>query len=350
MVRLAFALLAILGIGLSSESRGEETISTAEIIARSVSEDCLEWKISGVCIWLKCSIFGCRIVTTPRISHRLPDLVVAAYPEPNHSPWQDAARIIASMQIDSKEALSGGSVSGIGASRLLHDELKYFESDVIGSPVVRLPGVRRFLCRSASQPFFPYFVSLRDAIAWRSGMPDAKRSEALERGVREIGLWPEFTWGSVYPRSGFVMQAHAGKAAAVSSQRAVDIVLRDSTGHVTGKFSANPEQRVTRGDVKAENPRLCHLSGGRWQRTPRLNEEGRCVRQVWHQWLPSANEQSDRWQMLLPHHARRCETFGAQPEWPHPEISESGRYLWNYWAKYKCCVKAGGVLLKAFDF
>lgn len=324
------------------------TLSTHEIVARSISTDCLEWKVSGICIWLRCSIFGCRIVTTPKISHRLPDFVVAAYPHSRRSPWCEAAAQIFKNETDN--SLEGGSISGTGTTHLLHDALRFNEVDVIGGPATQLPGVGRFLCRSKSQPYFPYFVSLRDATAWRSGRPDSERHEARHPGSREIGSWPNFTWGAVYPRSGFVVQTNPGKAAAVASQRAVDIVLSDATGHVAKRLGNSPQYSIVRGDRRAESAAACHLSGGRWQQNSKNNDTSRCTSQQWHQWLPAANEKTDRWQMLSPHPSKHCETFGEQIDWPHPSIAEDGIYVWNYWARYKCCIKAGGILLKHFDF
>ncbi len=343
------ALLAILAGALPLNCHSD-SLSTAQIVDRSVSTDCLEWKIVGACIWLRCSILGCRVVTTPKISHRLPDFVVAAYPHTGDSPWSDRAQQMVSSRSSLEASLSGGGITGVGASHLLQDDLKFYEVDIDGSPVTQLPNVARYLCKRATQPLFTYYSTVRDATAWRSGLPDANRREARQPGVREIGYWPDFSWGSIYPRSGFIMQTHAGKAAAVASQRAIDIVLRDSSGHITEPFNLKRETRAIRGNPTARSPSECQRSGGKWQREPPFNEQASCVRQEWHQWLPVENERTDRWQMLLPHHSRRCETFGRRPEWPHPSISKSGRYIWNYWARYKCCVKAGGVLLKHFDF
>lgn len=349
MVKIAFALLVVTLSMHPFTIRGD-TLTTEEIVARSQSTDCLDWKISGICIWLRCSIFGCQVVTTPRISHYLPDFVVSSYAQTGQSPWPVVEQSLFDPTTDLVSSLSGGSITGTGTSRLLQDELKFHEVDVIGSPVTRVPGVKRFLCRRASQPFFPYFLSLFDAKAWRSGSPDSSRREALTPGMREIGSWPDYTWGSIYPRSGFILQTHAGKSAAVASQRAIDVVLRDNIGHIASRMAEHTEQDVRRGNPKASNPHTCGLSGGQWQRLPRSNKGGQCVKQVWRQWLPIADEKSDRWQMLLPHHSKRCETFGRQPEWPYPEVAGNDRYIWNYWGRYKCCVKAGGTLLSHFDF
>ena len=73
---------------LNSHTLGQ-SISTAEILSRSVSQECLNWRISGLCLWLKCTFFGCFVVTSPKIAHRIPDFVVSAYPQTGNSPWKE---------------------------------------------------------------------------------------------------------------------------------------------------------------------------------------------------------------------------------------------------------------------
>ena len=242
-------------------------------------------------------------------------------------------------------ALSGGSITGVGNELVQQESLQFNEVDVIGNPAANILDFGRFLCKSASKPLFPYFISLIDHAAWRSGLPDGERMEANTPGQREIGKWPHHTWGSVYPRSGFVFQNHPGKAAAVSCQRAIDVVLGDNTGHISSVFSPNSFNIVRRGDIDAESESDCARSGGRWN-----NRESECRTQSWYQWLPQSDESKDRWQMILPIRSEACETFGESDVWPHDSLAPDGKYIWNYWAKYKCCVKAGGILLSEFDF
>ena len=341
---VVWLLLALISFSASPKLSGD-SITTAEIISRSMSFDCLDWKINGICIWLKCSIFGCYIVTTPRISHRLPDLVVTSYPRTAKTPWLEKRSIFQSIHNQSNPLFSGGSIAGIGNELAQQESLRFSEVDVIGNPAINSLEFRRFLCRSAVEPHFPYFISLIDHKAWRSGLPDGNRKEANTPGAREIGNWPHHTWGSVYPRSGFVFQDHPGKAAAVASQRAIDVVLGDSSGHIVSSFSQNNFNIVQRGDPDARSENYCNRSGGSWN-----NRESRCSLNSWYQWLPKSNEKIDRWQMILPKISKSCVTFGESAIWPHHSLAEDGEYIWNYWAMYKCCVKAGGILLNHFDF
>ncbi|WP_176377048.1 TraU family protein, partial [Escherichia coli] len=108
-------------------------------------------------------------------------------------------------------------------------------ADALGHPATRLIGgmVPGFSCDSPVTPAMPYFLSTLDSLVWRTGMPESLYPEALIPGKREIGSQAEENlWGSVYPRSGFVMQTDDDKAAAVVAQRGADIISRTGEPHV----------------------------------------------------------------------------------------------------------------------
>ena len=324
------------------------TITTPEIISKSLSQNCLDWKVSGVCIWLKCTIFGCFVVTTPKISHRLPDFVVSAYPNTTHSPWVEFRSILTATvgQMD-QLLLSGGHLTGKSTNKLHQDVLKFNEVDVIGNPGLGLLKFGKFLCKSDVSPLQPYFTSISDAAAWRSGMPDATRREAQTPGLREIGNWPKSTWGSVYPRSGFVLQQDPAKAAAVASLRAIDIVTRDFSGHLIVKSAKSGARDIKVGDQKASNKNSCEISGGNWNAGTK--NQSSCEQQIWRQWSGKESDLGANWQMLLPKNESRCEAFGGEGSWSMGKIADDGNYVWNYWRRYQCCIKGGGKLLKSVD-
>jgi integrating conjugative element protein (TIGR03756 family) len=105
--------------------------------------------------------------------------------------------------------------------------------------------------------------------------------QALVPGLREIGNWPLNTWGSVYPRSGWLLQPDQPKAAAVAAQRVGDIVTRGAEPHVYWEVA----------------------SGGVFESDNKL---------VWRpQSLEERNDKTGDWQMLSPVMGTGCETFGA---------------------------------------
>ncbi len=343
----AQAICICLCLAAGSISAYGKSITTADLIARSHSLSCLDWKISGICIWLKCSIFGCYIVTTPRISHRLPDVVFQVYPNAFEPPWQSGLNY---RVFNNRNNVSGGIFSGVTRSNRQSDSLQFNEVDAIGSPAIGRLNFGRFLCKSAAKAFFPYFISVEDHISWRGAGADANKMESVTPGIREIGQWPHFTWGSVYPRIGFLIQSDPAKSAAVSAQRAADLIFRDPSEHIVRPLSRTLSNRVIRGNPKARNESECSLSGGSWASDSRGDTGPICRPQTWEQWLPRSNEKKDKWQMILPKPVNSCETFGRQRDFDAKKMAADRQYIWNYWGNYKCCVHPGGKLIKAFDF
>ena len=324
-----------------------EDFNVSDLANAALSWNCLDWKIDGVCVFLRCGLFGCRIVTTPRISHRLPDLVVQSYANTAAAPWLEwqpvakAAAKAASAALHGTfgTQLTGGSGSGSGPHRYT-DLLQFSETDVVGNPVAKTLEFGKFLCRSDVSPMKPYFVSATDALAWRSGIGELKRKESVTPGLREIGSGVESTWGPVFPRSGFVIQSDPARAAAVTAVRATDIVTSDSAGHIAQSYKTSASVRhVLRGDPGAQDPVTCRDSGGTWTVS---KGDATCERRTWRQWRVDSSETDDNWQILTPESSNQCKAFGGT-ESPS-EVAPDGAYAWHYWVRYRCCMKSGSFL------
>ena len=316
---------SVLGIGLTLMSLpaiSQLKINTAEISARSASLQCLAYEVEGVCVWLNCTPVGCELVAVPKIRHFSPDVVVSAYHETGKNPWSEMSPLIAAVQ----GPLEGG-VAAEAVDRQ-HTNLRFKNVDAIGNPVAGLLSTlfaqSGLICPSAARPFEPYFISTLDTLAWRFGIPEAVFPESLVPGVREIrgALGPLGTWGSVYPRSGFLVQAHDYKAAAVTAQRAANVITQLDQPHVYVPAVADP-------------------SPGYWP--PGEAREN--------------DPDSARWQMLLPQPENECHVFAdiddlhAGVADPYAKrLDEHGDYVWNLWRPYECCKRAGEVLLFSIDF
>lgn len=305
-------------------------ITTADILARSLQKDCLNWKIIGVCLWLHCKRGRCRVRATPRIRHYLPDLVFVAYDHTGASPWREAASLVTAAL-----PWQGGSYPGIDQRE--SSSLRFKEVDAIGhpQPLVRSAFGVSYLCRSQVKPMFPYFLSALDLPTWRDGGSEVLRQESLVPGLREIGDWPANSWGSVFPRTGFIMQPEDPKAAAVAVQRACDIVTQPGQARVYTPFGYSGHRRVFHGNSASRTRRNCEESGGRW------GLDG-CTRQAQIAWLPPINETNAHWQMISPITQTQCEQFGNDADWSQGKTSEDGSYVWNLWRQYECCVPGKG--------
>ena len=326
-----------------------ETFTTAEIVSRSVSKNCLDWRVIGICFWLKCSP-RCRIRTSPKIQHNLPDLVATAYPY--KSPWLE-------MQISSISNIYDSVISGGDVSRQQRksSQIKFREIEVIGNPAAQFRNIFgvSFLCKSQTKPLYRYFSSQntpQNIIPWRGQGLDLGKSETWIPGAREIGTWPTNTWGSIYPRVGYIVQTEDPKAAAVLAQRAIDVVTREGQGFSYTPLGHTGYRHHTWGDPKAKTEKECTETGGKWQPPNPISgyTKGLCMTRRSVQWMPPSDEKADKWQMISPVVNQQCETFGLDGAWSDGKESSDGNYAFNYWRNYKCCIPRSGKYIGSKEF
>lgn len=298
-------------------------ITTATIMNSTVSSQCLDYNVVGVCFWFYCSLTGCGVRTSLLVRHYVPELVVSSYENTGENPWvnivthasnvsADFAKLLAQGLVPTTDSVAGGqNVSG-GDARY-HQSLRFKNVDTLGHPGATafnsFAGAFGFVCRGASQPLRPYHLSSLDALAWRSGIPESVYPEALIPGRRELGQTGDL-WGNVYPRSGFIAQTHDYKAAALMAQRSADIVTRTGQPHVYTPLVRN-------------------------------------ARDGW--WPPSPIEEGDsnhRWQQLQPNMSRSCHVWpDRSPQDTYADrLADDGDYVFAMWSRYRCCQARGEFL------
>ncbi|MBL4647748.1 MAG: TIGR03756 family integrating conjugative element protein [Gammaproteobacteria bacterium] len=191
----------------------------------------LNYKVTGVCFWLKFDFGYPYMTTTLKVDHFLPDAVVSVYNGYGQNPWWFANTVI-----DPLMKLMGNTVyrSATGltpsygnASAGSDNDMmqKFKEVDVIGNPAVSLLASRLGLLFISTQamPFQPYYSSLADSYFWRNPtLGNLLHLPYLIPGVRTEGSLLD-QWGSIFPRIGYVTQLGDYKAAAVFALRAADI-------------------------------------------------------------------------------------------------------------------------------
>jgi integrating conjugative element protein (TIGR03756 family) len=314
LMQRATVLLFIAAISVSSKGRGED-FTTATVAAASATPGCLEYCLVGVCVYLKCTLFGCSVVTQPQIQHTAPDLVVSSYKETGENPWVEARALLEGTAKASVAAQMGALIDlpiyGGGPNYPARDtsnrpdtgrksrSVHFKETTVIGNPAAHVArevlAHTGYVCPSGVLGMFPYFQSELDAMAWRLGVTETFYPETWLPGLREIGPWPLGTWGSVYPRHGFVTAVEPPKAAAVGAQRAVDIATRTGQPHV---YVPAP--------------------------------------------VAASDEDTDRWQMISPTVDAMCRPFGGAEEYSPGRVSGDEDYGFLYWPLYECCKPPGG--------
>ena len=318
----ASPLLIIATLLFSPLSVVGEPFNSGTIATAGNSEDCQEYCFTGVCLWLICTPFGCEVETSAQIGHTAPDVVVSSYKEPGENPWSEMRVVLEATAKASVSAQMGALIDlpvyGGGPNYpgrdTSHQEqrgnksrsLHFKETTVIGSPATAYRdalAATGYVCPTKVEPFFPYFQSEFDALPWRLGIAELLYPQSWIPGAREIGPWPLGTWGSVYPRHGFVTAVEAPKAAAVAAQRAIDIATREQQPHVYFKVD-----------------------------------------------IEESDEKTDRWQMISPVIDDECAPFGVVSEDYSPgRVAEDEAYGFLYWPWYECCEPKPGVLIGVMD-
>ncbi|MBC6414505.1 MAG: TraU family protein [Chromatiales bacterium] len=377
-------IASVLLLCLVPEQSHAGGFNTAQLLYNSMQIKCVDWKIVGLCFWLKCSP-KCKIRTTPKISHYLPDFTVTN--SPGQCPWQEANLL--SLRSPSNIAhqllnkTSGGNPGQGG--RTDRYAMKFKDTMVIGNPIVALTDRFnvRFLCKSRIKPMHIYFNSRQglNALTWRgidltappgTAATDTDKIESWQLSSRMVGrsntsqngiipdsLLPHSGWGSIYPRRGTVLNPNDVHAGAVIAQRAIEIVVRNPAGYrnVTAADVHNEERPETWGNTQTPNRRKCIASGGRWQQLMQnrpSSTRGKCLQQHSVQQRDVGDESTDRWQMIYPETEAECASFdqhaNRENDWSSDKASAEGAYGYNFWQKYKCCIPRSGHYLFSIEW
>ena len=286
-------------------------LDTSTIASSTLSPDCLEYRVVGICFWLLCTYFSCSVETSVKVRHYVPDAVVSSYSNTGANPWVD----VQSMSQPNATAQAGGD----GTTNENHENnlAKFKNADVIGHPggyvFSQFASGFGYICEGAGTAFMPYLLSTLDTIAWRYNIPEMVYPEALTPGEREIGTRTDRNlWGNVYPRGGFLHQSDDYMAGAVVAQRAGDVVTR-------------------RGQIHVYQPLLADAEDGYWPAGE----------------LVESDATTGKWQELTPTLSPTCAVF------PHTENriqAQQGDYAWALWRPYSCCEREGQVFLGSVDF
>ena len=299
---IAIALTSI--SGQASES-GQSSLNTASIMASSASTSCLDYKVVGTCFWLFCTKFGCKIRTSTKIKHYIPEVVVSSYNHQAQNPWVEMNFL--------SNGVKGGDYQSPHKD---YTQATFKNVDVIGHPqgaISQMLNSTGYYCKSQTTPFVPYYLSGLDFLAWRFGVPEMVYPEALIPGMREIRANGD-TWGNIYPRAGTVTQVHDYKASAVTAHRVADVMTNTFQPHVYIPIAKKDNQ-----------------SNGEWFPPP----------------VKEGDAKTHKWQQLHPVTSQSCAIF---PDNPPSMLSENGSYAWALWRPYKCCKKRGQTFLYSIDW
>jgi integrating conjugative element protein (TIGR03756 family) len=291
------ALICLLTISISTTNA--KTFSTVNLANTALSEDCLDYCVDGACFWLVCSFLGCSVKTTPHINHNLPDFVISSYNQPGSNSFLEA------QALDLMPNIQGGHLS-TKSGKHVNSNLKFKEVSVIGNPVAYAMGQTKYLCNSNIDPYMPYYLSTLDEKMWRSGLTDMLYPSTWIPGMNEVSSDKNQTdkflksWGSLYPRIGFLNQTNEVRGASVIAARGLEVVNE----------------------------------GG-----ARIYQSADCTSQ-------DCMKPNGKWQMVSPIEENRCRAFGVESvEALQAKVDDDGQYGWTAWRNYGCCIPGPGMFI-----
>lgn len=89
-------LWGVLALSVATGQATAGVVTSATLIASSMSPECLEYKVVGICYWLLCTPFGCKVKTSTKVRHFVPDAVVSSYSNTGENPWIEVSSLSSS--------------------------------------------------------------------------------------------------------------------------------------------------------------------------------------------------------------------------------------------------------------
>ena len=311
-VRLvSLCLLLCCALCIANANADTATISSSGITSAGFDVGCVDYQVVGGCIWMTCTIYSCEFDYSVRVSHRIPEAVVNAYPTLGKSPWPDSQGAVS----PSSFAQEGGA-SDEGGKTNREQALKFKNTEVFGSPSTvayhALASGDSFpVCKPLTWPMVPYYISTQD-FNWRDPLVETSWTMAnLTTGVSAGSS----RFAGLFPRIGFVKQGHDYKASLVGAKRAAHFVRQDWQPHVYTPLDTwySPEQ-------------------GNWPPS-----EG--TDYLWQQLVPSVMscralpDINDTASLTDPYRSR---------------VNSVNGNAWQLWRPYSCCEQEGAVLIFSF--
>ena len=146
---LACLLLAITG-------KASMAANTVEVLGATIASapSCFSYKVTGACFFLSCkpvlhALPICRISTSVRVSHYMPDVVVSTYNDQYDHPWTDAGTFVSVIGSTVGSALLAmpldSAANTTSAAQSVREPAAFKGADAVGNPLVAVNNVSNSL-------------------------------------------------------------------------------------------------------------------------------------------------------------------------------------------------------------
>lgn len=329
-IRLALAamivsmFLGFAGNASADEGKEAEALETelSEIYAAGMDLTCIDWKPTGMCIWLYVNWPVVSIRYSTLVEFYSPDALTEVYHKQSNTPLlsgklqNSVSNTLGSATAGSLGGLplklenNSSSTEGFRSAHLMGNPMLSLHNSVLGGVLGNVG-----YCESPVNPLQTYYHSDLDWFEWRAGFIEALLyfPNMLKRVYDGSAMW-----GSLYPRVGWgTNNSSPFISAAITSLRAANIV----SGY--DSFSSNHIQVP----MPDENPRFYYPPNTQ----------------------PKVDIENGKWKALWPAPTDSCSVLpisGITSEIGTNEPYVQNRnYVFMLWRKYTCCKRKGQKLI-----
>lgn len=124
-------------LALQPYSRAQAATNTVSIVTNTLTAlpSCSSYQVKGMCFFLRCGISGCRIRTSVRIAHYVPDVIISTYNDPVRHPWSEVGKPLATALASVGSAVLGAPIDSSASTQRDSAEITAFKSaDAIANP------------------------------------------------------------------------------------------------------------------------------------------------------------------------------------------------------------------------
>nr|WP_080896421.1 TraU family protein [Photobacterium kishitanii] len=203
---------------------------------------CTKYSVDGMCYWLKCSWYGCRVRTSMLVSHYNPDVTIEVIQTEKKLPLSPVSDFFHKIGKKVTETvISESSILGLGQGYRAGDGQRkgsgvpkqFHDAVAMGNPALPLysnsVGMALGLvgwCQSDVMLYNPYFVSTASP-EWRSGFLEGiytlGNMLTLNNSIGG-GFSGYAQWGTLYPRIGTAYHVDNSKSAGTIATRVANII------------------------------------------------------------------------------------------------------------------------------
>lgn len=284
-----------------------DDVAMSDIITETAKcTDCISYKVTGVCFWLKCTLYppSCQVLESILVEHYLPDFVVSVFS--NETPFELGimpSTDTGSITVDETAQYSPD-------SNVADTNLDFKQAEIVVNPAILAYNAMAesfgYSCQSTqSIPLQPMYASTLDP-AWEAPIIEQYYPQALT-GFPRMSEAPEY-WGPIYPRTGWNSLQHDSLASLVAAERAAEIL--------TGGFSA-------------------HVF------FPPGND---CGNKCWAPPKVAVGDDANGFQMIYPFVDDDSKPLPRHGSWSRGMETPDERYTWVLWRRYECCDDRGSFI------